>query len=707
MGKTTQKERLLSIATPLGEDYLLLNKIHAEERISELYNFEIELVYDEEEDNSYVITEIDPATIIGQTVIVEIAQGPEGEIKRTMTGMINNFTLIGRNRQFSFYNATIVPQVWRLTRSFQSRIFQRKTVPDILQEVFKGYQIKNQLQKSYNERNYCVQYQESDFDFASRLMEEEGIFYYFEHNPSMEKMVLRDELIVPEDCPNKSDIPIVNEDLTGEIFESAIKRWETDYRLQSGKVTMWDYNFQLPKKKLEVEKQSLIDVGKNKSIEVYKFPAGYARKYDEEIGKVFDDSKRTGDNRIIALDAQYKTVSGMSDCCTLTPGYRFELKNHPNRVFNGKYVLTSVRHDAEQSPDYVVGDLNPNAYINEFICKPSQAADFRPKLKTPKPVINGSQTAFVVGPSGEEIYTDKFGRVKVQFHWDRHGNNNEDSSCWIRVAQTWAGNTWGAMFIPRIGMEVLVHFIEGDPDQPIITGCVYNPDSMPPYTLPDEKTKSTIKSDSSKGGGGFNELRLEDKSGSEQIFVHGEKNIDVRIKNDSMETILRDRHLTIDRDQFELVKKDKHLQVRGDQNEKIDGTMSLKVGADLQEKVTGNSALDSGMSIHLKAGMNVVIEAGTSVTLKVGGNFVNVSQAGVTIKGTMVLINSGGAAVSGSGSSPEIPKDPLLADNAIPGTRIKPPGPMPPLTPTVYSPAALVMQQAARTGTPFCAICNS
>ncbi|MDQ3129554.1 MAG: type VI secretion system tip protein VgrG, partial [Acidobacteriota bacterium] len=436
MGKTTQKERLLSIATPLGEDYLLLNKIHAEERISELYNFEIELVYDEEEDNSYVITEIDPATIIGQTVIIEIAQGPEGEIKRTMTGMINNFTLIGRNRQFSFYNATIVPHVWRLTRSFQSRIFQRKTVPDILQEVFKGYQIKNQLQKSYNERNYCVQYQESDFDFASRLMEEEGIFYYFEHNPSMEKMVLRDELIVPEDCPNKSEIPIVNEDLTGEIFESAIKRWETDYRLQSGKVTMWDYNFQLPKKKLEVEKQSLIDVGKNKSIEVYKFPAGYARKYDEDIGKVFDDIKRTGDNRIIALDAQFKTVSGMSDCCTLTPGYRFELKNHPNRVFNGKYVLTSVRHDAEQSPDYVVGELNPNAYINEFICKPSQGADFRPKLKTPKPVINGSQTAFVVGPSGEEIYTDKFGRVKVQFHWDRHGNNNEDSSCWIRVAQT-------------------------------------------------------------------------------------------------------------------------------------------------------------------------------------------------------------------------------------------------------------------------------
>ena len=708
MGKTTQKDRLLSIATPLGPDYLLLNKIHAEEHISELFNFEVELVYDEEEDNSFQMTVVDPADIVGQTVIVEIAQGAEGDIKRTLTGMVNNFTLIGRNRQFTFYNATIVPHIWRLTRSFQSRIFQNKTVPDILKEVFKGYEIKWQLQRTYEERNYCVQYQESDFDFASRLMEEEGIMYYFEHNPSMEKMILRDELTVPEDCPNKSIIPIVNEDLTGEIFESAIKRWQTDYKLQSGKVTMWDYHFRLPKKKLNVENSSVIEVGKNKSMEVYKFPAGYARKYDQAVQNISDDSKKTVSNRITALDAQFKNISGISDCCTLTPGYRFELKNHPNSNFNIKYVVLSARHDAEQSPDYVVGDLNPNAYINEFTCKPQGAgsADLRPKLKTPKPIIHGSQTAFVVGPGGEEIYTDKFGRVKVQFHWDRQGKNNEDSSCWIRVAQTWAGSGWGAMFIPRIGMEVIVHFFEGDPDQPIITGCVYNPDAMPPYTLPDEKTKSTIKSDSTKGGGGFNEFRLEDKKGSEQIFIHGEKNIDVRIKNDSMETILRDRHLKIDRDQLEKVKRDKHLEVLGDHNEKIDGTMSLKVGADLQEKVESNYALDAGTAVHIKAGMSAVIEAGVSITLKVGGNFVNIGPSGVTISGTMVLINSGGSAGSGAGSNPETPKEPIEADNAIPGTRSKPPGPMPPLTPVSYSPAALVMQQAAKNGTPFCEICK-
>ena len=231
-------------------------------------------------------------------------------------------------------------------------------------------------------------------------------------------------------------------------------------------------------------------------------------------------------------------------------------------------------------------------YTNDFTCilygagRPS----FRPLRKTPKPIVRGSQTAYVVGPSGEEIFTDKYGRVKVQFHWDRDGKADAGSSCWVRVAQPWAGNKWGSVFIPRIGMEVVVSFLEGDPDQPIITGCVYNAGAMPPYTLPDEKTKSTLKSNSSKGGGGFNEFRIEDKKGSEQIFIHAEKNEDIRVKNDCMELIQHDRHLIIENDQFEKVKKDKHLQVTGDHNEKIGGTMSLTVGSDLQEKVSMNYA---------------------------------------------------------------------------------------------------------------------
>jgi type VI secretion system secreted protein VgrG len=292
----------------------------------------------------------------------------------------------------------------------------------------------------------------------------------------------------------------------------------------------------------------------------------------------------------------------------------------------------------------------------------------------------------------------------VQFHWDREGKYNEKSSCWIRVSHPWAGKGWGAISIPRIGQEVVVDFLEGDPDKPIIIGRVYNGDSMPPYTLPAEMTKTTIKSYSSKSGGGFNEIRFEDKKDSEQLFLHAERNQDNRVKADSLEFVGKDRHLIVKSDQLEQVDGDKHLQVKGDQNENVDGTVSLKVGMDLQEKVGMKYALDAGSEIHLKSGLNLVVESGTTLTLKVGDNFINLNPAGVFISGTMVMINSGGAAGSGAGSSPQPPKVPSEADTAQPGEMVQLPPPKRPPTPTVYSPAALILKEAAQNGTPFCDI---
>jgi len=256
-------------------------------------------------------------------------------------------------------------------------------------------------------------------------------------------------------------------------------------------------------------------------------------------------------------------------------------------------------------------------------------------------------------------------------------------------------------------MEVVVHFLEGDPDQPIITGCVYNPQAMPPYTLPDEKTKSTMKSNSSKGGGGFNEIRIEDKKGSEQIFIHAEKNQDIRVKNDVMETIKNDRHLIVENEQFEKVKKDKHLRVMGNHNEKIDQSISVQAGTDIEEKAGTKFAVDAGTEIHLKSGTSMTLETGTSLTLKVGGNFININAGGIFIKGTMVMINSGGAAGSGSGSNPEAPKEAKQADNAEPGTSPKsPPANHPPAKPVFQTPAAIVLINAAQGGTAFCEICS-
>jgi type VI secretion system secreted protein VgrG len=311
----------------------------------------------------------------------------------------------------------------------------------------------------------------------------------------------------------------------------------------------------------------------------------------------------------------------------------------------------------------------------------------------------------VVGPQGEEIFTDKYGRVKVQFHWDREGRVNADSSCWIRVAQDSAGKHWGAFFVPRIGQEVVVDFLEGDPDQPIIVGSVYNASEMPPYKLPDEKTKTVLfKSNTSKGGGGFNEFRIEDSKGKEQIFIHGERNQDIRIKNDQLEWIGHESHLIVKKDQLEWVKGDKHQSVTGDHNQKVDGTVSLKVGADMQEKVGSKYALEAGMEIHLKSGANLVIETGATLTLKVGGNFININAGGIFIQGTMVMINSGGASGSGAGSSPEAPKQPKEADNADSGQVSKAPPPPPPLSVEPLHPIAVVLHHAARSGAPFCDI---
>ncbi len=697
MSDTTQQNRLLSISTPLGEDFLLINRLTATEEISALFEYEVELLH-EEDAPGFEATTIDAKKLLGQAVAIEINQ--RDGTKRLLSGMITHFSQGHRDIRFSYYYATIVPYVWLLTQISQSRIFQHLSVPDILKKVFDGFEVSYELQGTYNPRNYCVQYRETDFDFASRLMEEEGIYYYFEHTDGKDKMVVADTPQSHRDCPSKSDIPFALKVPGEEDFITSIKKWQNDHQLQSGKVSFWDYNFQLPSKKLDASQPTIFSVADNEKLELYDFPAGYARKADgiasgggeqaSDLQNVFEDKTRKAEIVMQSIDSQYRIISGNSDCSALTSGYRFKFFNHPTADQNGQYVITSVSHEVEQNPTYTTDDDIERPYNNSFTCVAhgSGAPPFRPAQKTEKPTIQGSQTAMVVGPAGEEIFTDKYGRVKVQLHWDREGQDNADSSCWIRVSQPWAGNGWGTMFIPRIGMEVVVHFLEGDPDQPIITGCVYNPSTMPPYKLPDEKTKSTIKSNSSKGGGGFNEFRFEDKKGSEQVFLHGEKDQDIRIKNTRREFIGNDRHLIVYRDKREKVKRDKHIIVERDVIEKIerdyhrhvegkvamrtDGSVSHKIAGNMAEDVAGSQSIQVGDTLYIKAGTKVVVDAGTQITLKVGGNFVDIGPSGVTIKGTMVLINSGGAAGSASLQTIVPPLDPEeaeIADNADPGSK--------------------------------------
>jgi type VI secretion system secreted protein VgrG len=698
MGNYTQDNRLLRIKTPFPDNYLLINRLEATESISQLFEYEIELLHEEKE--GWTVPEvIDPKKLLGQPVSVQANQ-LDGR-GRFFSGIVNRFSQGSRGFTFTHYWITVVPKIWILTQQHQCRIFQQKTVPAILKEVFTGFEnmIVWELDYGYKPRNYCVQYRESDFDFASRLMEEEGIYYYFEHSEDKHTLIVSDKPRFSRDCPGDPEVTYTYAATDGD-FQSHILDWDTDYRLANGVVSFRDHHIQQPGKKLSVTSATKFEVGENGDWEIYDYPGGYARKFDgigpggdkttADLDYIIPDGNRTAQTAMEVIDAEYMIGSGTSDVSSLTPGHKFKVVNHTISKCDGEYVVTYVKHTAPQNPTYQGNQEDGESYTNEFRSlahgRPG-AVPFRPPRKTEKPLVYGAQTATVVGTPGEEIYTDEFGRIKVQFNWDREGQTDGSDSCWVYVAQAWAGNGWGSMFIPRVGMEVLVHFLEGDPDQPMVTGCVYHPMNKPPYPLPEEKTKSTIKTYSTKGGDGFNEFRFEDKKGSEQIFIHGEKDLDIRIKNDRREftgndqhlivkKVLRemiedDSHLTVKGNHFEAISKDRHLKVSGKEAVEITGSKSLKVSSDVNTSISGNKAEEVAGSIYLK-GMNIVIEAMTQLSLKVGGNFIDINPGGVFIKGTMVMINSGGAAGSGQSPSPvppTAPSEPDPADDAKPGTK--------------------------------------
>lgn len=653
----TQDGRLIAISTSLPADTLLLQGFTGTEAISRPFSFQLDLL---SEDAALAATDI-----IGKAATITLTLADDSQ--RYLNGFISRFAQAEADTRVVHYRAEMVPWLWFLTRTADCRIFQNMTVPDIITKVFDdlGFSdYKNNLpQGSFEPRDYCVQYRETDFNFVSRLMEQYGIFYFFEHEEKKHTLVLANSASAHQPCPKQPKAPC--EFTGGVVEEGLVTAWHMEHELRPGRYALSDFNFETPTTRLESSVDTTISVGGNSRFELFDYPGIYPKKNQgEQLAKI----------RMEEEEAAYLVARGASTCRGFVSGYRFELADHYRRDVNTAYVLTEIRHTASAGSAYTTGGaVTGEQYSNEFICMP-HTVPYRPPRNARKPFVQGVQTAIVVGPSGEEIYTDKYGRVKVQFHWDRKGTKNEKSSCWVRVAQSWAGKGWGAIFLPRIGQEVIVDFLEGDPDQPIIVGSVYNAQDMPPYALPDEKTKSTIKSNSSKGGGGFNEIRFEDKKGEELLFVHAEKDEDVVVKHDAREWIGNDRHLIVKKNQLEAIEGDKHgsvtgkhlTKVGGDAGSKIAGNwnvdagakISIKAGADIHEKAGANYALEAGAAVHVKAGATLVIEAGAQLSLKVGGNFIDINPGGIFIQGTMVNINSGGSAGSGSGSSPTAPEEP-------------------------------------------------
>jgi type VI secretion system secreted protein VgrG len=637
--KYTQENRLIQIATPLGKDILLLQGFTGREEVSRPFRFDLRLL---SEDRAIGFDKI-----VGKSVSIMMLLPDETE--RYINGVVSQFTQGGSSQNLAHYHLTLVPWLWLLTRTSDCRIFQNQSVPDIIETVFKDFgfaDFKSRLQATYEPREYCVQYRETAFAFVSRLMEEEGIFYFFEHEEDKHTLVLADSPNEFKPCPYQPTA-VYSSDRGAENLGNVIRDWQLSQEVRPGKFTLGDFDFIKPRLDLTSTAE-----GKSK-FEMYDYPGSYTTR---------NDGERLAGIRIQEQETPIITIEGVSDCMGFASGYRFDLKGHYRRDLNKSYALLSVEHSADVGDNYETADKHSFNYENKFLCVP-HPTPYRPTRETPVPVVHGTQTAIIVGPAGQEIHSDQYGRVKVQFHWDRRGKYDDKSSCWVRVSQNWAGKRWGAMFLPRIGQEVIVDFLEGDPDRPLITGRVYNGESMPPYALPDEQTKSAIKSYSSKGGDGFNELRFEDLKGEEQIFVHGQKDLDVRILNDRREWIGQDRHLFVKRDKLEQVERDEHivvkrdlvedvtrdhnLKVSGKQAIKIAKSHSLEVSGDVIEEFKSNHSEQVTKNYYLK-GMNVVIEAMTGLTIKVGGNFVTINSGGVFIKGTMVHINSAGAALSGS-----------------------------------------------------------
>jgi type VI secretion system secreted protein VgrG len=751
----TQERRLLTVATPLGKDVLLLAAFSGQEEMSRLFAYHLELLSEKES--------IDPKDIVGKVVTWAVRR--HDRPPRFFNGVVRRFSAATLGtRGTRVYKAEVVPWLWLLTRTANCRIFQNKSIPEIIEQVFKDFGFKDyerSLGGSHPKWEYCVQYRETAFDFVSRLMEHEGIFYYFRHEEGKHILVLGDQASACKDLPEKEVVFSA-----GALLTDHVVAWEHRYEFRTGKHTQTDYNFETPTTKLETSSKTVVKLTGNAQYEVFDYPGEYEKK---------DDGAADTKLRMEEDERAYDVVEGKSLCTTFNAGGKFKLKEHNCPAEKGNYLITSIRHTATD-PSYAKEVGVSEEYSNTFTCIPA-TVPFRPERRTPKAVVGGPQTAVVVGLKGEEIYTDKYGRVKVQFFWDREGKRDEKSSCWIRVAQVWAGRRWGASFWPRIGQEVVVEFLEGDPDRPLVTGLVYNADQMPPYLGegPDGKHSNDnkvagLKSNTTLGGAGFNEVRFDDTKDKQQVFLHAERNMDERIKNDRMELVLHNRHLivgdqktksdagdqveriwrdkhlnvkrhqaekiegnlqltvgkgdaagggnvdiVIEKDKAELIEKDHHchvkgkradkvdgdqsltvggaqkekigadhgLEVSGNRSEKVGGNQSLTVGGNQHEKVSVNHALEAGAMIHIKAGATLVLEAGAQLTLKVGGNFIDINPGAIAIQGTAVLINSGGGPGAGPGASPQspaapdapkdakpaAPADPVVADNAVSGTK--------------------------------------
>jgi type VI secretion system secreted protein VgrG len=657
-----------------------------EEEIGRLFEYRVELLRRTKDG------QVSPDDLLGKNVTVELKD--VNDAPRYFNGWVSHFEQLGEtDGRYDVYRVDLRPWLWYLRLSANCRIFQHKTAVEILQDVCGQYKTKqiedNRLTSTYRKRAFCVQYRESDFDFVSRLMEDEGIYYHFEHSKGRHVMVLGEGSSAHRALRGGS-LGWAAGQADGHLSQDVITRWRRLRSVRSLKYTHTDYDPETPTSDLTASASRKGGFDAPSDLEVFDYPGEYD---DLEQSGNTTAKKQAGERlaklRIQAYEAHHDVIDAVTRCRGVAAGLSFSFKDHADK---GEYLIT--RNDFEFRFGAFEGqeDSGHRLGFESRLDLVPKGVRYLPFAVTARPVISGPQTATVVGPSGDELHTDKHSRVKVQFLWDRAGKNDQDSSCWVRVSQPWASKQFGFINLPRIGDEVVVEFLEGNPDRPIITGRVYNGTHAPPFTLPEHATVTGIRTRSSKDGGAdtYSELRFEDEKGKEYVRLQSERDFHRLVKNDAFDSVNNDcwadvgkndsrkvgenYTLNIGKASTVSVGADTNVTLGADGAFDIAGQAGIQVGQALALKVGEAATVSTGTGVDLKVGAGlkinatssvaitgtagVVIDGVTQLTIKAGGAFITLGPDGVSITGTLVKINSGGSAGSAPSAQSAQPAKP-------------------------------------------------
>ena len=635
MSRSLSQSRFSLSIEGFGSDFQVVS-FTGDEGISTPYRFEVVLVSER--------ADLDLESLLHHPAFLAFSEDGTG-----FHGHISEIAQSDSGKRLTHYNLTLVPQLDVLRHRTNLRIFQHQTVEQIIGVILEEHGIFSDryrfiLETQYTARDYCVQYQESDLHFIQRLCEEEGIHYHFQHTPNSHHLWFGDgqslfQKITPP-TPFHPDSGLVADAPSVNAFHVGLQTCVT-------RSTLRDYDFQM------ASRQPLADAGPDQTkpqpdLEDYRYPGHFTH---EQRGKLL--SQRALERHRI----EYRQARGESDQSALVSGHFLDLAEHPDTALNDLWLLTEITHEGQQPqalessaahPAVIPADGFVQGYRNTFSATPWDVF-YRPALKHPKPCVLGAQTARVCGPTNDEVHCDPYGRVKVQFHWDREGQNDDHSSCWMRVASRWAGDRYGSVMVPRVGMEVLVHFLEGNPDQPVLSSCLPNSLNPTPWPLPAHKTRSVLRSRSTPGGGGYNELHIEDRKGAEVIYLHAQRDLEQHIKNDS--------HLQVDGERNELITRDRTNVLMAEDQRTVSADRKIKLLANEHREVAVSShtrvgqvmTLEAGQEIHLKAGASLTLAAGAGLNLMAGGQHVMINSAGIY---TSSPILPGGAATLGTPALP-------------------------------------------------------